>query len=1483
MTAVRGVRSLGAWFPLRSVVRFSGGCLWPLLLFCTSDYNPFAHRENAGVVVLWERSGFGHDDTLVLFSTDTLRLAVLVGEQLDSFSVSTPRNRHFADTLIAPVTGNEYGFPLSFVDTGSMVVVLGIARRGAPPVRESYLLRVRSPLHQPDLYISLDSTVVLSTPPVRDSVEYVWCFGDGVRQAFDTVRSPYPLTQKDFSIAGVFPARLWVHRGEHWLSPHVHFTVQLDDRSPPIIVCLNSGLEGGAVIRTGDTELLFEVLVSDRGGVQQVEIGPDVFGPRPGRIYSRLYRELDASPDNLTPVRVRALDRSGNDTTVHFTILHDPEAPGARQGSLTITAVADTVHTGRDEYLLLGTVRDWHRDTLFVSASVGGEAQGDAGTVVLHEGSAPYAAVVRLALGFNLVKVHARDRDGSLRAEGTVTIYRSATFIDTLPPTIVDITAGAYTVQEGARIFTPASSCTLIVRAFDESGIAAVTVNGLSAQRRSGYEWFFVQTSIPRSPPLGVTVTVTDSSAVSSSRTFLLQHNRLPSLSPALIWPSRFFAGVESTFTLVSIDDGEPVTVTFSETPASMRVQRRGVLNQWDVSLSAQEGEIGPWLSTVVLDNGLQSSVYQWGYTVVRDASRLVSFETAAADFPRVLQAGVDTLSVDLALWQGRGSAPFRYTAVLDDGERVLLDTTTTAQSVSLFWVPHPADTGVRVLTAMVRDSLGDRDTLLHEMQVVPRNMHPCTLRFFPPATLAPGGEVDLRTLGEKALQFEIRDHDHPATERFTVVARRAMSETVMTHERAGPFTLTVTANPHRYRDTLVVSLQDRTLTRDTVRVVLLNYLPPVSVRYASGAFLAHDTGELSVEVTDSAGHAFSATLPQGPGALVSTGFNRWSIRWSPTPADSGGHRFPVRLHDGGYRDTTVYLEVFVAPDSSFLPRINAARYPIPSLLLAGTVFLQYVAVEEGRGTPPFNYRVQLDNGIVLFEETMPDERRVIVNWAVSPSAVGERTLMITVRDGNGFADTLFHPLVIAYPNSFPCSLVRRIEPGFDTTGAGELDVRFASRPPWVEYRIVDEDHPLLENYTVTIRQRGVVTVRQFSEPSTFSVVVDTSALPYPDTLVVDVTDATGTRAADTLVVLVRSSRTMHPVSLLGPQVTGAAFTPGEVLDLRTAVQEVTLRYTVHDLDPVGVDRHRVQIRQGNITTVHYLDDIRHFDIALLPRPADRREYDTLVVMVHDLNGSSASDTLHVWYRTSISSAGDIPSLVASFDAATNVAQSGTSVVSWSGGEGSTQYELVPGVNKPSVIENGPGGHPVIRFEGGQQHFFVARTAGVPTIVNWEDAPFTFVFVVRFAVMSFNRRVALVSSGRNDSFEMGVACDWTMGIFNEESQGYCLASQTSGSDLGIGTGEWYILTYRSQTGIVDQTIAVDVTRNGTRAALNPAMTNANSESDGLLMTGAGELGNENGYFRGDMAQWAWYDRALDDAELAELVEMLAHKYHLSIP
>jgi hypothetical protein len=245
------------------------------------------------------------------------------------------------------------------------------------------------------------------------------------------------------------------------------------------------------------------------------------------------------------------------------------------------------------------------------------------------------------------------------------------------------------------------------------------------------------------------------------------------------------------------------------------------------------------------------------------------------------------------------------------------------------------------------------------------------------------------------------------------------------------------------------------------------------------------------------------------------------AVSWTPAAADAGRDSFSVLLYDG-YESTGPFTWTFACIDSSkpVVPvRFTTRENAFPAVLQAGsdTLAVRLLTDSNASGAQLRYSATFTDRPEVLFtNDTSP-----LVVWAPGAADTGFRRLRITVGNGSTVFDTINPALWVVPGNHYPCSLSHTFTG--DTTPTGELDLFSHPAPETLFFAIHDSDDISTEKYTVTISQHAVRSVAVVNQKN-FIVVVRPDSANLLDTLLVLVTDMTGTAYGATLVI-----RNMNP------------------------------------------------------------------------------------------------------------------------------------------------------------------------------------------------------------------------------------------------------------------------------------------------------------------------------------------------------------------
>jgi hypothetical protein len=795
------------------------------MLFCAHDYNPFADLTNARVHVLaWS---FAEKDSVPVYSTGTLKTVVALGEEVDSFRITAIKNRLWHDTIIRTGTSSDdsHGVPhlfsVSFFDTGDQTIKIQTYRSNGEVVPEEIPVRVYSPLHQEDVEGLYGIPMPVSTPMVIDNdAQYHWSFGPGRE-----VSSLDSSTSESFSSGQTTgTGALWVTdlSNEH-PTPRDSFFYTFDDTSKPVIYYFNDTLNRDTLLT--DTIFVFRVHVIDNINrtvdTCSVNGGPfDFMNPRTN-VYTKIIKDMTRYTRENGPctLSVYAMDNPQFKNVARRTFWAYYDTSGEKNAEAKVTFIIppeDSTSYMVSDIIVTGSAENYLSETMVVRIATNGSISSD--YKVIDGKTGMWQWPVRLNAGRNRVTVAAYStEDNRVLAADTAIITYDPNAADSIKPMIWGITTSDG--REVENLCTRAGSEELRVIAFDEgSRIEAVLVNGDSARPTDADRYIWVKGSGNlEHGPNSITVRAIDLAGNFRDDTFVMFRNVPPLFTQPPQVPTSFCIDSACTLRFSYYDaDNDPVTLQCRPKPAGMAVTADGRC-LW----RPDKGQIGIDSMVISLFDGYQQTPDTLFTFSIVDCSRApipVHFVTTERDFPGVLQAGADTMSVLLKTDTVQSDHPLRYSARFTDRNKSLVN---NAVSPLLTWAPVEADTGYRRLLVTVGDGGVNYDTLYPTLHVVHRNEYPCSLSWTYTGTLTPQGELDLFSARTSdTLFFTINDRDDPLTESYEVTIARHNVRSVEVVSRRN-FKVVIEPDPRRVLDTLVVTISDRTNSSDTAMIVV--------------------------------------------------------------------------------------------------------------------------------------------------------------------------------------------------------------------------------------------------------------------------------------------------------------------------------------------------------------------------------------------------------------------------------------------------------------------------------------------------------------------------------------------------------------------------------------------------------------------------------------------------------------------------------------
>ncbi|MBD3420268.1 MAG: hypothetical protein GF398_09155 [Chitinivibrionales bacterium] len=331
-----------------------GGIVLILSLGCNESLNPFDDASLARAHVV-EKS-FASDDSIPVFSTESLTVVVSLRESVDSFSVILPANRldvdndkKYPDTVVtyptAPNTllnSGNYTVPFSFFHSGLHTLKIITHRSNRESfVSDSFALIAYSPLRQDSIAASFGpagAKLKLSTPALADEpVFYHWRFksihGDTLIQSLYSSVDATLLNIHAVNDTGY----LWASSLDTSIkSTPVPFVFTLGDGIGPTIAYGQSpnGIfveDTTSLITTSDTVFYFQTRIADIGvGVKSNSVlinGARVNAPINGIYTHQIENVKTLAKDTLYSLHVYAADLLGNPARDTFFLKWDASVP----------------------------------------------------------------------------------------------------------------------------------------------------------------------------------------------------------------------------------------------------------------------------------------------------------------------------------------------------------------------------------------------------------------------------------------------------------------------------------------------------------------------------------------------------------------------------------------------------------------------------------------------------------------------------------------------------------------------------------------------------------------------------------------------------------------------------------------------------------------------------------------------------------------------------------------------------------------------------------------------------------------------------------------------------------------------------------------------------------------------------------------------------------------------------------------------------
>lgn len=795
-----------------------------LFMFCSQYENPFTDTSKAKMNCIQNKSSFNLKkvDSAFIFTSETLVVAATVYELIDSFTISTAKNRFWSKNTINNPTSEYYPFYLSFYDTGYQTISLSTFRSNGDKQVEEITIYVSNPLRQNDIPPQSSSdSLLLSTFSVGDKeqIVYNWLFGEGG----ELVRSPYPSIKTVITDNINTKGLLWVS-DTMYKSPAVPFSFSFYDSTPPVILCLNDNFDKtNNTIFTSDTVFTFMARITDNGNqpVNIVEINGIAQAFKRANVYTSSFTNMNLhTSNNPLKITVRTVDNNAfnNDTTVSFLAVFDPTV--AHQGTtiVKITSMGDTsISTSRNLFNIFGTVENTNNQLINLSLFLNDVHQKD--TTIIGFGS--WNCLLTLKENLNRFYLICKNELGAKLDSQAVTIIYHSNVVDNSAPLIISKEINDRVIINEYK--TDRDSVQLAISAYDAgSGVQKIIVGRDTLfVNENAYKHHFAIRNL-RHNRNTIRIQVYDHKGNSINDSITIIQNTLPTAQlqntiPYVVYTKNLYKD-----TLKMYDKEDSVSLIIIKRPGSMNFEK---INNYAYSIKWIP-ELKDTVRSLVfqLRDGIDASpLYTNDYAVFDPSSLAPTINISdQIAIPSFLEAAKDTLKCIIKIDENTGNKPFTYTVdILNKSENILDHSTDSI----IIWTPKETDTGNIELRIIVEDSLKFRDTLFRSILVVNQNKHASKLFWNATKDTVAGGKLLLKKTDTVYVKFTIEDADNPLTEKHLITIK-SQGQTTNFQAQSDNFTVKLYHANGNYIDTLQVVVKDKTGSTDIVAIPVYYNIP---------------------------------------------------------------------------------------------------------------------------------------------------------------------------------------------------------------------------------------------------------------------------------------------------------------------------------------------------------------------------------------------------------------------------------------------------------------------------------------------------------------------------------------------------------------------------------------------------------------------------------------------------------------------------------
>ncbi len=755
---------------IRKSLYYSTAIFALLFLFCIDEYNPFDDPANIKLSV--ESCSFLNGDSVSVFNTQTIVVAPLIKEKIDSFTIRVDDNRLWSNGEITVVNNNSISdldtFQISFSDTGSKNIEIITFHSNNKKHIQNYSLYAYLKLSQAPVNASFGESITLfaNTEGVTDSdIRFQWDFGYSIITSYEPEIKTAIVAAAENGLNGILTIS---DKMGLCCSPEVKFNFIFYDTTGPDIECINEVYEPGKdTIITGDSIFALKVKIIDRGQVfaSSATINDSSFTNYNihekyyYNIFPEMYKhQYQTDTPIIAIIEANDVMSPPNTTKDTFWLYFDKDSNTTNSIIVKINNIDNNSTVQDSNFIIFGSVENNKNNDLIIKLSNNGNLITSGDTVLTGNGNWFFPLSLSDS---NFICVKAFNYNNDSLAAKSVFFFYDKNIIDSIKPKIWRITIDNTVISSlNKPIFTQNTSAAINIIAFDnESRVKDVLISGETANRITETEWY-KQINIPHSMNnKKISIEVLDINSNSLDTNIIVIQNKLPTLNNNT---TDFILDINSTVVLpisTNDDDGDQVGIHIE--------YKQDWLQKKGDTLTGISPATGSDSIVFFLSDGFQSTkTFTWNYSVVEQ----VKFSSSLNNqLPTWLVAEKDTFNTILSTESG--TAPFIYNATLIPDDSILLNNTTNNL---LQWIPSSSNIGKKTLKITVSDQSQTGDTLFHTFTVLPKNSYECSLSVqVNPDSVLIGDTIDLSDTVSAMLNFTIHDDDPGIHEKYIVTINR--------------------------------------------------------------------------------------------------------------------------------------------------------------------------------------------------------------------------------------------------------------------------------------------------------------------------------------------------------------------------------------------------------------------------------------------------------------------------------------------------------------------------------------------------------------------------------------------------------------------------------------------------------------------------------------------------------------------------------------